>query len=109
MTRYIQSSTTGNLIELPSKRGLSHLLIKNFTPFVSPIDGKIVATRKALADHNKRHNVTQDGFADRIKERTKERENLFGGAYKDPTRKEDIRDAVERCRGEGDNRYKYND
>ena len=110
MTRYIQDSATGKLRALPSKsENRSALLIKNFEPFISPIDKSPITTRAQLLDHNKRHNVTQDGFGERVAARTAERENLFGGAYKDPTRKDDIRDAIERCRGEGDNRYKYND
>lgn len=111
MTRYIQNPETMELVELPSRgdNAPSHLLMKNFVPFRSPIDGKIVSTRQGLLDHNKKHSVTQDGFADRIAARTAECENLFGGQYKDPTRKADIRDAIERCRGEGDNRYRYDD
>ncbi len=109
MTKFVQDSKTGKLIARPSRKDRSHLLVKNFEPFVSPIDGKIVATRKALADHNKRHNVTQDGFKDRMAMRKAEQENLLGGRYKDATRKDDIRDAVERCRGEGDNRHKWDD
>lgn len=108
MTRYIQDRETLKLVELPSRsEQRSHLLIKNFEPFVSPVDKKLISTRKQLIDHNKRHNVTQDSFADRRAMRKAEQENLLGGHYKDPTRKDDIRDAIERCQGEGDNRYKY--
>lgn len=76
-------------------------------PFVSIIDGSVVSTRSELRDHNKRHNVTQDSNHERIAERNAERENLYGGQYKDPNRKADIRDAIERCKSEGDNRYRY--
>ncbi len=109
MTTYKQDPNTGKLREVPKDDSRSHLIIANFNPFISPIDGSYVSSRARLADHNKKHKVTQDGFTDRVAERTAERENLFGGAYKDPTRKDDIRDAIERCRGEGDNRYKYDD
>lgn len=109
MTRYVQDRITGELHEVVQVKTRNHLLIKNFVPFVSPIDKKIVSTRKQLLEHNKKHKVTQDGFKDRMAMRKREQENLLGGAFKDPTRKDDIRDAVERCRGEGDNRYKYDD
>ena len=109
MTKYRQDRVTGKLHEVVSTVDRGHLLIKNFEPFVSPIDKKVISTRKQLLDHNKRHNVTQDPFKERMEERKAEQENLLGGRYKDPTRKGDIRDAIERCRGEGDNRYKYDD
>jgi len=85
----------------------NHFVHGDITAFRSSVDGSIISDRKQLAEHNRKHGVTQDSFKDRIAARTAERENLFGGRYKDSTRRADIRDAVERCRGEGDNRHKY--
>ena len=108
MTKYRQDPTTGKLNEVKKTKGPhSHLIIDNFVPFVSPVDRSVVNTRAELLDHNKRHGVTQDLFTGRMAERKAERDNLFGGQFKDSTRKADIADAVERCRGEGENRHKW--
>lgn len=106
-----QDAQTGKLVETttlqrPNNDSDFHI-IGSFDSFVSPVDGTVISTHKQLREHNRRNNVTQDSFNDRIAARTKERDNLFGGRYIDPTRKDDIRDAVERCRGEGDIRYQY--
>lgn len=107
MPKWRQDAQTGKLVEITKQTAPKTQIIQELTPFVSIVDGTLISTHKELKAHNKRNNVTQDGFKDRIAARTAERENLFGGRFKDPTRNADIRDAIERCRGEGDNRYRY--
>ena len=108
MTKYRQDAKTGKLVEIVKQPRKHQALIQGkMEPFVSIVDGSVISTQKELRDHNKRNNVTQDSFSGAIAARTAARENLFGGRYKDPERKADIRDAIERCRSEGDNRYRY--
>ena len=105
---YRQDKVSGKFLEVVKTSAAHGTMIQGaFEPFVSHVDGSHITTRSQLAEHNKRHNVTQDTNHERIAARTAERENLYGGQYKDPTRKADIQDAVERCRSEGDNRYRY--
>ena len=50
---------THRLSKAPSKAG--PLVLKDIEPFVSPIDGSVIASRAALREHEKRHNVRQLG------------------------------------------------
>lgn len=54
------------------------MIMPDIEPFVSPIDGSVITGRRALEEHNKRHNVTN--VADYTNEwaaKAKEREKLF--------------------------------
>lgn len=58
-TTYIKCQVTGEFVEkTAAHRNLREQHASAFTPFKSPIDGKIVGDRKQLRDHNKRHGVT---------------------------------------------------
>jgi len=35
--------------------------MKDIEPFISPVDGKVVGSRSALREHERRHNVRQIG------------------------------------------------
>ena len=37
------------------------VVMKDIEPFVSPVDGKVVGSRSALREHERRHNVRQIG------------------------------------------------
>ena len=36
-------------------------VMKDIEPFISPVDGKVVGSRSALREHERRHNVRQIG------------------------------------------------
>lgn len=65
-----------------------------FEPYVSPIDGSKIRTRKQEADHNRAHGVTND--LDSLKEQTarhqKRQEKPYVGSKEE--RKKDIIEAV---------------
>jgi hypothetical protein len=52
-------------------------------PFVSPVDGKVITGRRALREHNKRHNVTNAAdFKGTWEQAAKERAAFFTGDAK---------------------------
>jgi hypothetical protein len=60
-------------------------------PFISPIDGSVITGRRALEEHNKRHNVTNVAdFKDEWERKGKERKKLFspGSGYDRQKRRE---------------------
>lgn len=106
--KWKQDRETGKLTEIVAKpRRKSALIGGSFDPFVSPVDGSTIRDHHQLEQHNKRNNVTLDDFSSEQASRLASQQNLFGGRFKDKERHADIVDAIERCRGEGDNRYKY--
>ena len=77
MPSWIQDPKTGKLIprhEYQSEQETSHF-VSAFTEFVSPIDGSTIANRDQLAEHNRRHGVTnirdygENYFENKAKER----------------------------------------
>jgi anti-sigma28 factor (negative regulator of flagellin synthesis) len=68
-------------------------------PFVSPVDGKIITGRRALRDHNKRHNVTNAAdFKEEWSRKEKERAAFYSGdsKYDRERRIESLKQAIEK-------------
>ena len=60
--------------------GRSHEIMLEITPFISPVDGSIVSSRRKLAEHNKRNNVTNAAdFTETWKRAAKERAAFYEG------------------------------
>ena len=98
-TTYRQDRETGKLIEVRKVVGKSHFIRGVFQPYVSPIDGSVIKSRGALAEHNKRHGVSNDldhlrDQAQKSNSRTRE----TGTAHE---RKLAIKDAIERVSSSG--------
>jgi hypothetical protein len=43
------------------KRRQGFVVMSDIEPFVSPLDGKVIGSRSALREHERRHNVRQIG------------------------------------------------
>lgn len=70
-------------------------------PFVSPVDGKVISGRRALREHNKKHNVTNPAdFKNEWEQKRKERERFYSGdtSYDSKRRKEHLIQAIEKLR-----------
>lgn len=71
-------------------------LQKPLEPFVSPIDGKVIADRKQLAAHNKRHGVTHSSdYSDGYIARRAEARNAAGEKMLRETRRRDVEQTVD--------------
>ena len=71
-------------------------LQKPHESFVSPIDGKVIASRKQLADHNKRHGVTNSSdYSDGYIARKAEARNAAGEKMLRETRRSDVEQTVD--------------
>ena len=87
MPRYRQimkEDGTSELVEISSGRPSNHsAAVQAFEPFVSPVDGRVIADRSQLAEHNKRNNVVQqqEFGEEHFKRRAKEREKVLSGSY----------------------------
>lgn len=59
----------------------------NFEPFVSPIDGSVITTKRELADHNSRNNVVNvhEGYSEQAY-LNKVNEDLYGKVNKEMTK-----------------------
>ena len=44
-----------------SRSAQAFAVMKDIEPFISPVDGKVVGSRSALREHERRHNVRQIG------------------------------------------------
>ncbi len=90
--RYIQDPETGKLVPASEyrRRGKSHQVMEDIEPFVSPVDGSIISSRKDLREHNRRNNVVQyEEDTGAIKARQREQEALFSGKGHDSKRRKD--------------------
>ncbi len=59
--KYRQDPITGKLHEVKDSRRDSGCYIQSdISPFVSPIDGSVIRTRRELVDHEKRTGMTND-------------------------------------------------
>lgn len=70
-------------------------------PFVSPVDGSVITGRKALREHNKKHDVTNAAdFKGEWERAAKERARFFSGdtSYDSNRRKEHLIHAIEKLR-----------
>ena len=71
-------------------------------PFVSPVDGTVISSRKQLRDHNKRNNVVNvSEFSDEfIAKKREERERIFKGEHtreEKLARKQELYEAITRA------------
>jgi len=67
--------------------------------FRSPIDGTVITGRKALREHNKRHNVTNVAdYSEEWKQKTRERERFYSGdpSYDRKRRTEHLKEAYDK-------------
>lgn len=96
---YVQCPETGKLVPretlAPTPRPNAPMVMKGHEPFKSPIDGSIISTRQQLADHNKKHGVTNvsDYSPGYIEKKARERVNAGEKMIKE-TRRSDIYDAI---------------
>ena len=76
-------------------------MLGEIEPFVSHVDGTLIRNRKELREHNARNNVVVAEFdSAAIKQRTAEKQALFGGGPYDRARRlEAIKFAVEAHQG----------
>ena len=96
---YRQDRETGKLIEVRKVAGQSHFIRGVFQPYVSPIDGSVIKSRGGLAEHNKRHGVSND--LDHLREqaqKSNQRDFEVGSKHE---RKLAIKDAIERASSSG--------
>tara|TARA_R110000764_G_scaffold206712_1_gene292108 strand:- start:197 stop:607 length:411 start_codon:yes stop_codon:yes gene_type:complete len=97
---YVQCSETGKLIpkgQATVTARVSADFIKPHQEFVSPIDGKVISSRKQLAEHNKRHGVTNSAdYAGGYVERQAVKRVTEGQRYLKETRRKDINEAISR-------------
>jgi hypothetical protein len=97
----------GTMVEVePSKDRPKHHYVQGpMEPFTSPIDGTRIANRQQLAEHNRRHGVSND--LDSIREQAKRAQRK--GEETPQTRHERklaIKDAIERVESSGYHRKK---
>ena len=101
---WVQDPVTGKLIPKEEYRGEVDFLPDihgDIEPFVSHVDGSVIRSRKELREHNARNGVVTAEFdTAEIKQRTAEREALYGGKPYDRERRIDaIKFAVEAVQG----------
>lgn len=73
----------------------SAAVLKPHEAFRSPIDGKMIESRKQLAEHNKRHGVTNSAdYSGGYIERKAHERNRKGQEYLEQTRRSDIHEAI---------------
>ena len=76
-------------------------IMPDIEPFVSPVDGTVVTGRRALREHNKRHNVTNVAdYREEWQQKAKERERFYSGdpSYDSQRRREHLIRAFEQNR-----------
>lgn len=69
------------------------MVMPDIEPFVSPVDGTVITGRKALREHNKRHNVTNAAdYRETWREAAKRRERFLSGdpSFDQARRKESL-------------------
>ena len=101
---WVQDPVTGKLIpkeEYYEAGRELHSVVGEIEPFVSHVDGTVIRSRKDLREHNARNGVVTAEFdTAAIKQRTTEREALYGGKPYDRERRIDaIKFAVEAVQG----------
>lgn len=74
----------------------SFTVLPDIEPFVSPVDGKVITGRRALREHNRRHNVTNAAdFKETWKKAAEERKNFHNSKAQREGRIEAIKAALE--------------
>lgn len=84
-----------------SPSGVGFTVIPDIDPFVSPVDGSVITGRRALREHNKRHNVTNaSDFKGEWEQKAKERASFYQGnaKYDRERRIEHLKNAFEKLR-----------
>ncbi len=78
MPRWKQCAKTHKLIPIDEAAARHDgVLIKDFEPFKSPLDGEVITTRKQYEDHMRKHNVvpaqefTQEWYDKKARERAR--------------------------------------
>lgn len=57
-----------------------HIIQPDITPFVSPVDGSVINSRRDLEEHNRRNNVTNAAdFKEHWEKSAKKREAFYQG------------------------------
>jgi hypothetical protein len=97
---FTQDPQTGKLVPrgtLKTTRVNAPTVMRGLETFQSPIDKSIISTRSQLADHNKKHGVTNasDYSQDYIKGKAHERVDK-GQKYLKDTRRSDIGSAIDK-------------
>ena len=97
-TEYAQDGSIKVSAMVPAVQGSARRLLIhiNNVDFVSPIDGSHIRNSRQLADHNKRHGVSND--LDSLREQTAKAKPQEFSVKK---RKDDINDAIERASSSG--------
>jgi|TARA_R110000851_G_scaffold188171_2_gene338159 hypothetical protein len=95
---FTQDRTSGRLVprqDYPSVDVNAPMVMKPLKDFVSPITREVISSRSQLAQHNKKHGVTNsaDYSGGYIENRAKER-NAAGEKYLKDTRITDIHAAI---------------
>jgi hypothetical protein len=100
MPSWIQDPVTHKLIPREqydrANRKERSFVQEDLKPFVSPIDGKPVYTRRQLREHNKRHGVTdmRDYGEEWFTRKASERKDILTGNGDQAARVEAIRQAL---------------
>lgn len=90
--RYIQDPQTLKLVPVEEyrRRQETHHIQEDIDPFVSHVDGSVIASRRDLREHNTRNNVVEGGEAlQDSKEFMKQREDFYKGKPHDTKRRLD--------------------
>ena len=97
-TTYRQDRETGKFYEVRKVVRQGHYIRGAFHGFVSPVDGSAITTRGQLADHNRKHGVSND--LDHLREQADRSSNRteVGTSHE---RKLAIKDAMERVSSSG--------
>lgn len=75
------------------RQNRSPAIMEDIQPFVSPVDGKVIGSRSALREHNKRNGVIQlDEWSNQGELNRKEHEKVFEKG--NPDRINDIRKSM---------------
>ena len=103
MPRWRQDKETGKLVPIDEAAAHrdGHFVQGDIEAFRSPIDGTVIADRKQLDEHCRKHNVVPAGeFSQEFYERkAKERANFYQGVTSTAEtfkRRQDIHEIIER-------------
>ena len=74
-----------------------HAIHGDIDPFISPVDGTVISSRKALQEHNRRHGVvSQAEMGNEGQAARQQREDYYAGRSHDTERRRDaIKHAVD--------------
>ena len=94
---YVYDNVSGKMVLKGSRRtsvNCSASIMAAHKDFVSPIDGTLIASRRQLAEHNKKHGVTNSAdYADGYITRVAAKKHKAGEDHLRKTRTEDLQRA----------------